>query len=191
MTSSTARSQGEIGPREQPITININNSRAHQPAGLSLKNGRVITCVPANGTVNGGGPFRGEQAPARIAKSKAFHALKAALRSDPANCCRCGKPRDGEPKQCTECREYQARYRAGRFEARLTGSQVVAMVKQMRRELDKMQVRFKQWQKAAEYRRNLHYRTNTMRKKYLRQFSPAQVRDYLAQTNHAHANHES
>jgi len=142
-------------------------------------------------TVNGGGPLLGEQSPARVAKSRAFHALKAALRSDPANCCRCGKPRDGQPRQCAKCRAYQARYRAGKFESKLTGPQLVAMVKQMRRELDKMQVRFKQWQKAADYRRNLHYRTNTMRKKYLKQFIPAQVADYLSKTNHAFAEAEA
>lgn len=166
----------------QPLTIN--NSCASSASGLSFEDGRD-TCAPQSGPVIGSGSFRGEQRPARIAKSKAFHALKAELRSNPANCCRCGKPRDGEGKQCTKCQAYQAKYRAARFEEKLTGPQLVAMVKQMRRELDKMQVRFKQWQKAADYRRNLHYRTNTIRKKYLKQFTPAQVLDYLSQTNHA------
>ena len=71
-------------------------------------------------------------------------------------------------------------------DAKLTGSVVVAMVKQMRREMDRMQQRFKQWQKAADYRRNLHYRTNAMRRKYLKPVGRAEAMDYLANTNHAY-----
>ena len=172
-------------------TITNNNSRATSAAGLSLENGCMTTRVPANITVSGGGNFHGEQTPARLAKSKAFHALQNERRRDPANCCRCGKPRDGEPKQCVQCRAYQARYRSARFEAKLTGSQLVAMVKQVRREMDKMQTRFKLWQKAANYRRNIHYRTNAMRRKYFKAVGKNEAVDYLSETNHAYTPEEA
>lgn len=67
-----------------------------------------------------------------------------------------------------------------------SNADLAAMVIQMRREMDKMQQRFKLWQKAAHYRRNLHYRTNTMRKKYLKTVSNAEAMDYLSKTNHAY-----
>ena len=193
MNFPTARNQGEIGVRQQ--TININNQRVQPSAatGLSTGDGRV-TCAPANTTVNGGGPFRGfgndreRSSPERIAKAQAFWHRLQERRKDPANCCRCGKPRTSEKRQCAKCLAYQAKYRGKLVDkdVKLTGSVVVAMVKQMRREMNLMQTRFKQWQKAANYRRDLRYRTNTMRKKYLKQFSPAQVRDYLAETNHVY-----
>lgn len=174
--------------------INNNNIRAQSAAaGLSLEDGR--TYAPSNITVNGGGKSRGfgydrpDRTPERIAKAEAFWNRLKLARQNPANCCRCGKPRDGKTKQCSKCLAYQAKYR-GKLadkDAKLTGAQVVAMVKQVRREMDKMQQRFKLWQKAANYRRNLHYRTNTIRKKYLRPVSRAEALDYLQQSNHAYA----
>lgn len=126
---------------------------------------------------------------AHRAKAEAFWSALAERRKQPGNCCRCGKPHDGQTRQCRKCLDYQAKYR-GRLPAKtekLTAGMIVAMVIQMRREMDRMQTRFKQWQKAADYRRNLHYRTNTMRKKYLKTVSPAEAMDYLADTNHAYA----
>lgn len=180
-------------------TINNNNLRAISAAGLSLEDGCVTTRVPANITVNGGGHSRGfgydraDRTPERIAKAQAFHARLKLARQNPANCCRCGKPRDGKTRQCSKCLKYQAKYRGKLVDkdAKLTGSVVVAMVKQMRREMDRMQARFKLWQKAADYRRNLHYRTNTMRKKYHKPVSHAQAMDYLADSNHAYENDET
>ena len=57
-------------------------------------------------------------------------------------------------------------------------------------EMDKMQARFKLWQKAAYYRRNLKYRTNTMRKKYHKPVSHAEAMDYLAESNHAYRHND-
>jgi hypothetical protein len=133
-----------------------------------------------------------DRTPERIAKAQAFHARLKLARQNPANCCRCGKPRDGQMKQCSKCRAYQAKYRGKLVDkdAKLTGSVVVAMVKQMRREMDKMQIRFRLWQRAADYRRNLNYRTNTMRKKYYKAVSHAEAMDYLTKTNHAFERNE-
>ena len=175
-------------------TINNNNLRAIGAAELSLEDGCVTTRVPENMTVNGGGHSRGfgydrpDRTPERIAKAQAFHARLKLARQNPANCCRCGKPRDSKTRQCSKCLKYQAKYRGKLVDkdAKLTGFVVVAMVKQMRREMDKMQQRFKLWQKAADYRRNLHYRTNTMRKKYHKPVSHAEAMDYLADSNHAY-----
>jgi predicted amidophosphoribosyltransferase len=131
---------------------------------------------------------RPDRTPARIAKAQAFWQSLNERRKNPANCCRCGKPRDGKTRQCSKCLKYQAKYRGKLVDkdAKLTGSVVVAMVKQMRKEMDMMQARFKLWQKAVKYRAALKYRTNAMRKKYLPQVSPEQALDYLAETNHAY-----
>ena len=67
-------------------------------------------------------------------------------------------------------------------------TELAGMVIQVRREMTEMQARFKLWQKAADYRRNLKYRTNTMRKKYLKPVSHAEAMDYLADSNHAYEN---
>ena len=47
-------------------------------------------------------------------KAKAFHAKIAALRKLPGNCGRCGKPNSNGFKQCDNCREYTAAYKAGK-----------------------------------------------------------------------------
>lgn len=175
-------------------TSTINNlTRAPRPAGL-LENGDALLARPASSQSAGGGPFKGfgndreHSSPERIAKAQAYWQQLQARRKDPANCRRCGKPRTGNAKQCQKCLDYQARYRGRVVDDHLTAKQVLAAVNQMRRELDKMHVRFRAWQKAAEYRRNLHYRTNAMRKKYFKQLSAPETADYLAQTNHAYEN---
>jgi hypothetical protein len=179
------------------LTINQNKLFARQADAAGTVCGcGVTTSVPAIAAGLGGGKFkskgfgydRADRTPERIAKAQAFHARQNLARQNPANCCRCGKPRDGKTRQCSKCLKYQAKYRGKMVDkdAKLTGSVVVAMVKQVRREMTAMQARFKLWQKAANYRRNLHYRTNTMRKKYLKTASRDQAMDYLADTNHAY-----
>ena len=179
-------------------TINNNNNRVPSAAGMSL-NGCVTTCVPANITVSGGGHFRGfgydraDRTPERIAKAQAFHAAVLERRKDKSLCPRCGHPRGEKYRTCDRCREKirKAKLRAKGIAVvkggEYSNADLAAMVLQMRREMDRMQARFKLWQKAAYYRRNLHYRTNTMRKKYLKPVGHAEAMDYLAETNHAYA----
>jgi hypothetical protein len=179
-------------------TINNKTICAQSAAGRSTGNGCVTTRVPANITVHGGGQSRGfgydrpDRSPERIAKAQAFHDRVQALRKDKTRCDRCGGPRGEKFRKCDKCR---ARIKAAKLRnkgyAVLKGGEysiadLAGMVIQMRREMDKMQARFKLWQKAADYRRNLHYRTNTMRKKYLKTVSEPEALDYLQQTNHAY-----
>jgi len=196
--TTTARNQGEIGMcKKQPTNINkINLLRDSATAGnFLMKEGRELTAPQTSqsfgsGQSRGFGFDRADRTPERIAKAQAFWQTLQARRKNPANCCRCGKPRDGKTRQCSKCLKYQAKYRGKKFgdDEKITAAMVVAMVKQVRKEMDRMQARFKQWQKAADYRRNLHYRTNTMRKKYLKTVSHAKAMDYLADTNHAYEN---
>lgn len=181
-------------------TINNNNFRARTAAaGLSLEDGCVTTRVPASITVFAGGKSRGfgydrpDRTPERIAKAQAFHAAVLERRKDKSRCPRCGRARGEKYRTCDQCR---GRIRKAKLRARgiavvkggeYSNTDLAAMVLQMRREMDKLQVRFKLWQKAAQYRRNLHYRTNAMRKKYLKTFSHAEAMDYLGETNHAFA----
>ncbi len=189
----------------QQFTINNkNNSRAQSvAAGLSFGNGCLTTCVPANITVAGCGPSYGfgfdrpDRTPERIAKAQAFHAQLAARRKDATRCPRCGNARGAEFRTCDRCREKVRKLKLrAKGVAVLKGGEylpadLAAMVLQMRREMDRMQARFKLWQKAANYRRNLHYRTNSMRKKYFKPVAREDAMDYLAQTNHAFENTET
>ena len=182
-------------------TINKNNSKRAISAAteMSLGNGRDTTCVPANITVCGGGPFdwvgkdRLTRSPENIAKRVAFFQHRSAQRKNP----KCGKPRDRDGKMCQRCIETQRR-RVARNSGRaylkgeiISNEKLAGMVLQMRREMDKMQTRFKVWQKAVNYRQSIKYRTNAIRKKYLNPISHAQAMDYLKDTNHAFANDEA
>lgn len=191
-----------MSQHKQPTNIkHLTNSRSLQPAGNALmKDGCVTTRVPANITVFGGGKSRGfgydrpDRTPERIAKAQAFHALVLERRKDKSRCPRCGHPRGEKYRTCDRCREKirKAKLRAKGIAVvkggEYSNADLAGMVIQMRREMDRMQARFKLWQKAADYRRNLKYRTNTMRKKYLKTVSNAEAMDYLADSNHAYEN---
>jgi len=195
---ATAINQGEIA-MSKPITINNNNLlRAISATGLSIEDGDELTRVPANIAVLGGGKSRGfgfdrpDRTPERIAKAQAFHAAVMERRKDKSRCPRCGHPRGEKYRTCDRCREKirKAKLRAKGIAAvkggEYSNADLAGMVIQMRLEMDKMQARFKLWQKAANYRRNLHYRTNTIRKKYLKTVSHDEAMDYLADSNHAY-----
>ncbi len=182
----------------QQTTINNNISRAIGPAGLSLESGCVTTCVPVNITANRGGHFRGfgydrtDRTPERIAKAQAFQAMVQERRKDKTKCSRCGGPRGEKHRTCDRCREKirKAKLRAKGIAVvnggEYSNAELAGMVIQMRREMDRMQARFKLWQKAAHYRRNLHYRTNTIRKKYYKPVNRSVAMDYLSNTSHAY-----
>ena len=185
--------------QNKPTNIKqLTSSRNYQPAGNVLMEGGVTTRVLQNITVSGGGQSRGfgydrpDRTPERIAKAQAFHALVLERRKDKSRCPRCGHPRGEKYRTCDRCREKirKAKLRAKGIAVMKGGeysnADLAAMVPQMRREMDRMQARFKLWQKAADYRRNLKYRTNTMRKKYLKTVGHAEALDYLAGTNHAY-----
>ena len=146
----------------------------------------------AGKNLKGFGNDRPNRTPERIAKAQAFHALVMERRKDQSRCPRCGHPRGEKYRTCDRCREKirKAKLRAKGIAVvkggEYSNADLAAMVLQMRREMDRMHARFKLWQKAAHYRRNLHYRTNTMRKKYHKPVSHAEAMDYLAETNHAY-----
>lgn len=181
-------------------TINnkqLTDCEHHAATGTVSEDGRLLT-HPTNITVIGGCKLswvasdRPNRSPEEVAKRINFFAGRIAARKDPANCGKCGKPRDREGRMCIRCLNTQRR-RVAKSKGRALAAgetysveKLAAMVLQMRREMDKMHSRFKLWQKAAEYRRNLHYRTNTIRKKYLKTVSHDQAMDYLAETNHAY-----
>ena len=142
--------------------------------------------------LKGFGYDRPDRTPERIAKAQAFHALVLERRKDKSRRPRCGHARGEKYRTCDRCREKirKAKLRSKGIVIAKGGeysvTELAGMVIQMRREMTAMQARFKLWQKAADYRRNLKYRTNTMRKKYLKTVSHAQAMDYLANTNHAY-----
>ena len=151
----------------------------------------------AGKNLKGFGHDRPDRTPERIAKAQAFHALILERRKDKSRCPRCGHPRGEKYRTCDRCREKirKAKLRAKGIAVvkggEYSNADLAAMVLQMRREMDRMQARFKLWQKAAHYRRNLHYRTNTMRKKYHKPVSHAEAMDYLADSNHAYQNDDT
>lgn len=180
----------------QPSTIN-NHRVSSAPPGLCNGSG-VLTSRPENSSASGVGPSRGfghdrpDRSPQRIAKAQAFHALIQERRKDKTRCGRCGGPRGQQFRNCDTCREKlrRAKLRSKGWAVLPNGEYTVAelagMVLQVRREMDAMQKRFKLWQKAADYRRNLHYRTNRLRRKYHQPVPESEAMDYLAGTNHAY-----
>lgn len=184
---------------KQPTNIKtINLLRSNQAAGsVGMKDGRKLI-APQTSQSFGGGKLafvvadRPNRSPEALAKRLRFFEARIAARKDPANCGKCGKPRDREGRMCVRCLNTQRRRVArNKGHALIAGDaytveKLAGMVLQMRKEMDKLQVRFKLWQKAANYRRNLHYRTNTLRKKYFKQFSRNEALDYLSGSNHAY-----
>ena len=204
------RQQFPSALHKQTVTTTTNNHIACcQPAGDCLVKSQPEIEVertysrPATNKAGGGKALKGfgydrpDRTPERIAKAQAFHALVLERRKDKSRCPRCGHPRGEKYRTCDRCREKirKAKLRAKGIAVvkggEYSNAGLAAMVLQMRREMDRMQARFKLWQKAADYRRNLHYRTNTMRKKYLKTVSHAEAMDYLAETNHAYENDET
>lgn len=183
----------------KPLTNN--QTRARTATGTALGSG-VTTCAPAKITARGDGKFNWvgsdrERTPERIAKAVSFFQKTIQMRKDKTRCPRCGRARGEKFRTCDRCR---AGIRKSKLRAKgvavlkggeYSNADLAAMVLQMRREMDKMQQRFKVWQKAAHYRRNLHYRTNTMRKEFFKPVNRAEAMDYLAQSNHAFATDEA
>lgn len=165
---------------------------------MSEKDGATYSRPASNHSKTSGGKNlafvindRPGRSPEDIAKRIAFFEARLAAKKDPANCPKCGKPRDRNGKMCARCIETQRRRVAKHRGIPPAGStyspaQLTRVVAQVRREMDRMQSRFKLWQKSADYRRNLHYRTNALRKRYHNPVSNDQALDYLSQTNHAY-----
>lgn len=140
---------------------------------------------------------RPTRSPEALARRVDFFESRIAARKNPANCGKCGKSRDRAGRMCERCLNTQRRRVAlGQGKAFLKGdtftaTQLAGMVLQMRREMDKIQVRFKLWNKAAKYSATLKARTNAMRRKYQpEEISKAQAMEYLSTTNHAYEPNE-
>ncbi len=182
----------------QPSTNN-NQLRAQSAAGTTLEGDGLTraprTAGPAAGPfpqARGFGHDRPGRSPERIARAQAFAERLKLARKDPANCPRCGRARGVEFRTCEKCRK---KIRLQKLRAKgcavvkddaFSLADLASMVLQMRREMDRMQVRFKQWQKAAHYRATLKWRTDKMRRKYAPQVPEMVALDYLSETNHAY-----
>lgn len=183
---------------EKLTTINKTNSRASVAAGGLSTEVVALTRAPRITGVGGGksrgfGYDRAERSPERIAKAQAFAERIKAQRADKSRCPRCGCPRGEQFRTCENCRAKIRRAKLRREGVAVlkggeySNADLAAMVLQMRREMDRMQTRFKTWQKAAHYRATLRWRTNKMRRKNFRPVSEAEAMDYLRETNHAYA----
>lgn len=157
------------------------------PTGLSQEEGRT-TCA-RNTTGRDGGDFG---SPKRAAKRTRFFAALTERRQQPGHCCRCGRKHDGKTKQCEKCLAYQARYR-GRLadkNEKLTACMVVAMVKQMRREVTKLRGIIKQMQRVHRTRQQRDYLARRTVRKYADAYQPISSQE-LATMNHAYENSEA
>jgi len=153
---------------KQPLT-NKNSTRA-SAAGTVLEVGDELTRVPVITDLGGGKSIR-IRSPEHRAKAESFWARLKVRRKQPGNCSRCGRPHTGEKKQCLRCLEYQGKYR-GRIadkNMKLTAGQVVAMVKQMRREVTKLREIIKQMQRADRR----HYQRAYTRRKTVEKYHDA------------------
>lgn len=74
---------------------------------------------------------------------KPYHDQLDALRRDPANCGRCGKPNGNGHRQCDQCRDYAKRYKAKLRGEGFDAEQAAGMVLQMRRELSRLRATVK------------------------------------------------
>ena len=189
-SSTTARSQGEIGMCNKPITNNNKQTRVASASGLSNENGAGLTRAP-NITVTGGGQSQRQRDPEHRAKAEAFLSALAERRKQPGNCGRCGKPNSAETRQCPKCLAYQAKYR-GRLQdknEKLTAGMVVAIVKQCRREVTKLREIIKQMQRAHRAKNHRQWKEKRTIKKYADAYSEISKQE-LSQINHAYEAHE-
>lgn len=190
------------GKTKQTLTIN-KQARESATTGCSSEDGCGLTRFPANDMGISGGQYQwiGNDRPGRspedVQRRINFFEARIAARKDPANCGKCGKPRDREGRMCVRCLNTQRR-RVAKEKGRAvieggaySVDQLAGMVLQMRREMDKIQTRFKLWQKAVGYRKALKYRTNAILRKYFSPVTKAEAMDYLSQTNHAYENEEA
>ena len=74
---------------------------------------------------------------------KPYHDQLDALRRDPENCGRCGKPSANGKRQCDKCREYQHRYKAKARGENFDAQTAAGMIVQMRRELSRLRATVK------------------------------------------------
>jgi hypothetical protein len=119
---------------------------------------------------------------------KPYHEKLEALRRDPKNCGRCGKPNSNGHKQCDKCREYQRRYKIRLKEKarEWTPAECVAMVRQCRREVSKLRGMIKQMQRVSKYKQRREWMLKKLRTKYANAFKEISKQE-LAEINHAYA----
>jgi hypothetical protein len=119
-----------------------------------------------------------------------FQRLEA-LRRQPGNCGRCGKPNANGRAHCDRCREYQKDYRQRsknrRFDAPSEGGRELA---QFRRELDRLRATVKSMQSERRRAYRLGYRSGLQARRARFRASawvpPTMSRQELAQINHAY-----
>jgi len=160
---SDTTNQGEPNGKTKPLTKN-NNRAQSAAAGLSLESGALTHALSPNG--NGVGHSLRIRNPEHRAKAEAFWSRLSEKRKQPGNCCRCGKPHNGEYRQCDPCRGRVAALKAKRQVKQMTLAECVAMVKQCRREVTKLREIIKQMKRHYEYRRNKHWQARRTLHKY-------------------------
>lgn len=135
------RIQGEPNGKTKPLTKNIYRAQS-AAAGLSLEGGALTHALSPNG--NGVGNSLRIRNPEHRAKAERFWENLSAKRKQPGNCCRCGKPHDGEYRQCDKCRVRVAALKSKRQAKGMTLAECVVMVNQCRREVTKLRELIKQ-----------------------------------------------
>ena len=177
--SSDAKTQREPAGNNEPLTMN--NNRERQAAGLSVEGGALTHALSPNG--NGVGHSVRIRNPEHRAKAEAFWTRLATQRKQPGNCCRCGKPRHGEFRQCDNCRKRVAVLKARRKVKALDIAGCVAMVLQCRREVTKLREIIKQMKRHYEYRRNKRWQAKRTLLKYANAY-PQMSKQELATISH-------
>ena len=126
-----------------------------------------------------------------LPKAERFWMAKKILRSDPANCGRCGQPNGNGFRQCDRCRDALKKYKARKLVEReeYDPSKAMAMIHQMRREVTKLREMFKASQRwnRKNYARgyNAGKKHGVVLAKYADAY-PEISKQELAQINHAY-----
>ncbi|MBK8255599.1 MAG: hypothetical protein IPK82_23415 [Polyangiaceae bacterium] len=182
-----SRIQGEPNGKTKPLTIN-NNRALSAAAGLSLEGGALTHALSLNG--NGVGHSIRIRNPEHRAKAERFWENLSAKRKQPGNCCRCGKPHDGEYRQCDPCRVRVAALKAKRQVKEMTLAECVVIVKQCRREVTKLREIIKQMKRHYEYRRNKRWQAKRTLRKYADAY-PQISKQEAAQISHAYESEDA
>jgi hypothetical protein len=144
--------------------------------GVSAKKGRAETKEQG-----------GETLPA---KARAFHARIAALRKQPGNCGRCGKPNANGLKQCDRCRAYMKAYKEA--VAKKPRSIATFDANALMRRVVSLEMRLAKVECELALRRNtyryVHRRQAVLLKRSRPQWEPPTItKQELSTMNHAYA----
>jgi len=121
----------------------------------AISYGNEALVSPENEVVNGltraltlntaaDGKLLRKRNPEHRAKAEKFWAALTAKRKQAGNCCRCGKPHNGQYRQCDPYRKRVAELKSKRRVKQMTMAECMTMVIQCRREVTKLREVIKQ-----------------------------------------------